>query len=154
MLLLLIELLVLGESVPLEISHVLIYVDHLVALLLDLTVEVFKQPAEIVVLLSDHVLVLLVVAADVRKKLLEVLRVIKNKAVDDSLVEVNRWELIRVALDNHGGHVGEVLRDHLSTLLHNEDILGLHFLEELPVSVNVREQRLELDRDVKGQLLL
>lgn len=73
MLLLLIELFVFSEGVPLEVSHVLIDIDHFVALLLDLTVEVFEKTGKVGVLLADQILVLLVVPTDVGEKLFEML---------------------------------------------------------------------------------
>ena len=94
-------------------------------------------------------MVLLVLAANVREELLEVLRVIHDQLVDDRLVEVDARELVRVALDNHRRHRGEVLRDHERTGLHDEEVLALDFLEETHVGINIGHERLEPDRDVE-----
>ena len=145
----LIEGLVLSEGVPLEIPHVLVDVDYLGALLVDLIQEALDYLRELGVLLLDDHVILLVLAANVREELLEVLRVIHYQLVDDRLVEVDARELIRVTLDNHRRHRGEVLGDHEGTGLHNEEVLALDFLEETHVGINIRHKGLEPDRDVE-----
>ena len=125
---------------PLEIPHVLVDVDYLGALLVDLIQEALDYLRELgVLLLYDHV-VLLVLAANVREELLEVLRVVHDQLVDDRLVEVDARELVGVTLNNHRRHRGEVLRDHEGAGLHDEKVLALDFLWH---------ERLEPDRDVE-----
>lgn len=97
---------------PLEIPHVLVDVDYLGALLVDLIKEALDYLRELGVLLLDDHVILLVLAANVREELLEVLRVVHDQLVYDRLVEVDARELVRVPLDNHCGHRGEVLGDH------------------------------------------
>ena len=134
---------------PLEIPHVLVDVDYLGALLVDLIQEALDYLRELgVLLLYDHV-VLLVLAANVREELLEVLRVVHDQLVDDRLVEVDARELVRVSLNNNRRHRGEVLGDHERTGLHDEEVLALDFLEETHVGINIWHERLEPDRDVE-----
>lgn len=134
---------------PLEIPHVLVDVDYLGALLVDLIQEALDYLRELGVLLLDHHVILLVLAANVREELLEVLRVIHDQLVDDRLVEVDARELVRVALNNHRRHRREVLRDHERAVLHDEEVLALDFLEETHVGINIGHERLEPDRDVE-----
>ena len=97
---------------PLEIPHVLVDVDYLCALLVNLIQEALDYLRELRVLLLDHHLTLLLLAAYVREELLEVLRIVHDQLVDDRLVEVDARELVGVTLDDHRGHRGEVLGDH------------------------------------------
>ena len=59
-------------------------------------------------------------------------------------MQVGTGELVRVALVDDGGQVGELLADDGCTLLHDEVVLILHFLQELSVCTNVLKQRLKL----------
>lgn len=145
----LIQGLVLSQGVPLEIPHVLVDVDYLGALLVDLIQEALDYLRELGVLLLDDHVILLVLAANVREELLEVLRVIHDQLVDDRLVEVDARELVGVTLNNHRRHRGEVLGDHERTGLHDEEVLALDFLEETHVGINIWHERLEPDRDVE-----
>lgn len=97
---------------PLEIPHVLVDVDYLGALLVDLIQEALDYLRELGVLLLDDHVILLVLAANVREELLEVLRVVHDQLVDNRLVQVDARELVRVTLNNYRGHRGEVLGDH------------------------------------------
>lgn len=108
----LIQSLVLSQGMSLEIPHVLIDVDDLCAFLVNLIQEALDDLRELRVFILDYHLILLVLAAYVRKELLEVLGVIHDQLVDDRLVEVDARELVRISLDNHCGHRGEVLGDH------------------------------------------
>jgi len=134
---------------PLEIPHVLVDVDYLGALLVDLIKEALDYLRELGVLLLDDHVILLVLAANVREELLEVLRVVHDQLVYDRLVEVDARELVRVTLNNYRGHRGEVLGDHKGTGLHDEKVLALYFLEEAHVGINIWNKRLEPDRDVE-----
>ena len=94
---------------PLEISHVLVNVDDLGALLIDLIQKALDDLSEFGVLFLDHSLILLVLRPDVGEELLEMLRVIHDELVNDGLVEVAAGELVGISLYNHCRHVGEVL---------------------------------------------
>lgn len=64
-------------------------------------------------------------------------------------MEVYRGELVGVALYDDGCHAGEIFGDNLSALLHDEDVLRLNLLDELPVNLDIGEKRLELNRYVE-----
>jgi hypothetical protein len=121
----------------LQVAHILIDVDHLIAFLLNLAVETLQELAELRVLLPDELLVFFEVAADVGEELLKVLRIIKDQSVNDGLVKVNRGEFIGVTLYDYGSHVSEVLGNNLSALLHDKEILLLDLLQEASVALNV-----------------
>jgi hypothetical protein len=123
----------------LQVAHILIDVDHLVAFLLNLAVETLQELAELRVLLPDELLVFFEVAADMSEELLKVLRVIEDQPVNDGLVKVNRGEFIGVTLYDYGSHVGEILGNNLSALLHDKEILLLNLLQEASVALNVGE---------------
>jgi hypothetical protein len=123
----------------LQVAHILINVDHLIAFLLNLAVETLQELAELRVLLPDELLVFFEVAADVGEELLKVLRIIKDQPVNDGLVKVNRGEFIGVTLYDYGSHVSKVLGNNLRALLHDKEILLLDLLPEASVALNVGE---------------
>ncbi len=127
----------------LEIAHVLIDVDDLGAVLLENLHKAVDQLGELREALHNECLILLVLSPNMSKKLLEVLRIVHYKLVDDCLVKVNTGELIGIALNNNCRHCGEVLRDYYSASFHDKQILRLYFLKESHVGVDVRNQRLE-----------
>jgi hypothetical protein len=99
--------------------------------------ESLNKASKVWVALFDESFVPLEVTLDVVKELLEVLRVIHDKLANYRFVQIKRWELVGVALNNHGRHVGEMLGDSWSTLLHDEHVLVLNFLQEAAVGIDV-----------------
>jgi len=80
------------------------------------------------VLFPDDSLISLVVLTNVRKKLLEVLRVIHDELIDYSFVEVERGKFVWIAFNNDSCHGGKMFRYDDCTLFHYENVLGLHLL--------------------------
>lgn len=72
---------------------------------------------------------------DVQQELAEtVLRVvIDNQFRNDGFVDLCRRELVRVSLVDHRRQRRKVLRYLRSAILHNEEVLVAHFLDELVV---------------------
>lgn len=87
-----------------QVSHVLVDVYDLGALLIDLVQEALNQFRELWKLILDDGLAFLVLASYVSKELLEVLRIIHDQLVDDCFVQINAWELVGISFNDNRGH--------------------------------------------------
>jgi hypothetical protein len=71
--------------------------------------KALNELSELRMALLNQGLIVLVLSADVREKLLKVLRVIHYQFVNYGFVQVNTGELVRIALNDDGGHRSEML---------------------------------------------
>lgn len=94
----------------LEVSHILVNIDRFLAVLFKLLQETFDNLCELGEVLLDESLILLVLTFYVNKELLEVMRIIHNQLIDDSLMEIDTRELVRIALNNDCSHSCEMPR--------------------------------------------
>ena len=133
----------------LKVSHVLINVDYLSTVLLNQSHEALNQLGEFRMLFLNSRLILLILAPYVSEKLLQVLRIIHDQLVDNCFVKIDTWKFIGVTFDDYCCHSSEVLGHDSTTLLHNEDVLSLYFLNESHICLDVFNKRLESDRDIE-----
>ncbi len=78
----------------LEVSHILVNIDRFLAILFKLLQETFNNLCKLREVLFDESLILLVLTFYVNKELLEVMRIIHNQLIDDSLMEIDTRELV------------------------------------------------------------
>jgi hypothetical protein len=104
----------------LQISHVLINIDDLSTLHVYLSEEFLDNLGEFGELIFDYGMILFILVPYVSKKLLEMLRIIQDKLVDDSLVKIDAGELVGISFDDDRRHGSEMLRDYHCAGLHDE----------------------------------
>lgn len=105
-----VESFVLSVGMALEVPHVLIDIDSFLAVLLELVQETFDNLSELGEILLDESLILLVLTFDVDKELFEMVRIIHDQLIDDSLVEINTRELVGITLNDDCSHSCEMSR--------------------------------------------
>lgn len=134
----------------LEVSHILVNIDRFLAVLFKLLHETFDNLCELGEVLLDESLILLVLTFYVNKELLEVMWIIHNQLIDDSLMEIDTRELVRITLNNDCSHSCEMSRHRCCTRFHDEKIFLLDFLKKSRIGFNVGNQRLKSYRNIVG----
>jgi hypothetical protein len=104
----------------LQISHVLINIDDLSTLHVYLSEEFFDNLGEFGELIFDYAMILFILVPYVSEKLLEMLRIIQDKLVDNGFVQIDAGELVGVTFNDDRRHGREMLRDYHSAGLHDE----------------------------------
>ena len=104
---------------------------------INLQVKFVKTLSKIFVILSNKLFILFELFPDMLQELSKVFWLVYDKLVNDSLMDFNRWELVRIALIDYSCQCCKMFRNFWCTLLKNEVILGTYFFKELLISIDV-----------------